>query len=182
MPNKRLTIDEEIQQFLMEIDLRKQLLPDDSLPEYLQKIRNHVFEIHNWLDGDMLVRILSQIRFEAGEKLDNETWGKVNMLMQDALSQIPYTSKIPIIQSYDDVNSELIKALTKVNTLRNEFAHKSPGVLLQKYVNTTTNGKENIRNLLRAVKNAQDLFLKHTESSAACRYYVSKQSEQMNKD
>jgi hypothetical protein len=74
MTKKPMTIDEEIKRFFLEIDLRKQLLPEDSLPEYLQKIRNHVFEIHNWLDSDMLVRILSQIRFEAGEKLDNETW------------------------------------------------------------------------------------------------------------
>lgn len=110
MSGKTMTIDEEIKRFLMEIDLRKQLLPEDSLPEHLQKLRNHVFEIHNSLDVDMLVRILSQIRFEAGEKLDNETWDKVNLFIQDAFIQIPYMSKVQVIESYDDVSEELVRA------------------------------------------------------------------------
>ena len=180
MSNKRMTIDEEIKRFFMEIELSKQILPEDSLPGYLQKLRNHVFEVHNWLDTDMLVRILSQIRFEAGEKLDNETWEKINSLIQDALSQMPYTSKRDIIQSYDDVKAELTAAITKLNTVRNEFAHKSPNFLLRKYSLNSSRGKLNVRDLLRTIKTTERLFIEHSESSKACCYYVSKQYEQMN--
>jgi CRISPR/Cas system CSM-associated protein Csm2 small subunit len=180
MSNKRVTIDEEIKRFFMEIELRKQILPENSLPEYLQKLRNHVFEVHNWLDTDMLVRILSQIRFEAGEKLDNETWEKINLLIQDALSQIPYTSKRDIIQSYDDVKTELVAAITKLNTARNEFAHKSPNFLLRKYSLDSSQGKLDIRDLLRTIKTTEKLFIEHSESSKACCYFVGKQFEQMN--
>jgi hypothetical protein len=138
----KMKIDEEIKRFFLEVDIRKQILPNDTLPEYLEKLRNHVLEIHSWLDGDMLVRILSEIRYKAGEALDNETWEKINLLVQDSLVQIPYSSKITVIQAYGDLDPTLTAALFKVNTLRNEFAHKRPDHFLQKYDLNTPKGKK----------------------------------------
>lgn len=178
----KMKIDEEIKRFFLEVDIRKQILPNDTLPDYLQKLRNHVLEIHSWLDGDMLVRILSEIRYKAGDALSNETWEKVNLLIQDSLVQISYSSKIAVIQAYGDVDSTLAVASFKVNTLRNEFAHKRPDHFLQKYDLNTPKGKQNIRDVIRALKTAQDLFLAHGETSKACLYYVNKQFELMKAD
>lgn len=169
--------EDEIRRFFAEYDLKGKIMPRSMLPSYLQKIQHYILSTHSHLDGDMLVRILSQIRFEAGDKLTNKVWKRINPLIQDALAEVPYTSKISIIEVYEDVSKDLIRAITKVNTYRNEFAHKRPDILIQKYAVRIPAGKIKLRDLARALKKADDLFLDHTEASEACKYYIRKQME-----
>ncbi len=172
-----MTIDEEIKNFFLEIEIREQLMPDNSLPEYLKKIQHYILLTHSDLDIDMLVRILSQIRYEAGDGLNNETWDKINLLILNSLDEIPYMPKLNIVENYGDLSKPLIEALRKLNTLRNEFAHPKIDILIKKYDIKTQNGKDQIQSLIRALKNARDLFLEHTEKSEACKFYVKKQLE-----
>lgn len=172
-----MTIDEEIKQFFLDYRIREKIMPYNMLPEYLQKIQHYVLTTHEHLDGDMLVRILSQIRYEAGDSLDNDTWKKVNLLIQDALDEIPFISKVSTIDAYGDISPELKQALEKVNSYRNEFAHPRVEALILKYDINTQTGKVNIRNVARALKRAQELFLDHAEFSEATKYYVAKQIE-----
>ena len=173
--------EDEIRRFFVEYDLRGKIMPRSMLPSYLQKIQHYILSTHSHLDGDMLVRILSQIRFAAGDVLTNEAWEKINPLIKDALAEIPYASKISIIEVYEDVSKDLNQALTKVNSYRNEFAHKRPDLLVQKYDVETPAGKIKIRDLTRALKKANDLFLDHTEASEACKYFIRKQMEILDK-
>lgn len=172
-----MTTDEEIKRFFTEYHIREKIMPYNTLPAHLQKMQHYVLVAHSDLDGDMLVRILSQIRYEARDTLTNEAWEKINLIIQDALEEIPYASKIGIIGAYGDVSQDLVSVLTKVNTYRNEFAHKSAEILMQKYDMKTSDGKIKIRDLTRAIKRAQELFLGHTEKSEACKLYVRKQIE-----
>jgi len=172
-----MKIVDEINRFILEGRIIDKLKPYGSFPKYLQELQHRVIQAHSDLDGDMLVRILSQIRYEAGDTLSNETWEKINLLVQQFLDAIPYTSKIPIIKSFGDVSEELEDALVKVNTYRNNFSHPKVSFLLEKYDAKTSKGKIELRNLTRAIKRAKDLFLEHTENSEACRFYVKKQIE-----
>lgn len=172
-----MTTDEEIKRFFTEYHIREKIMPYNILPAHLQKMQHYIFVAHSDLDGDMLVRILSQIRYEAGDELTNGAWKKINMLIQTALEEIPYVSKIGIIGEYGDVTNDMISALIKVNTHRNEFAHKRTEILIQKYDIKTSEGKIKIRDLTRAIKRAQEMFLEHTQKSKACIYYVEKQIE-----
>ena len=176
-----MKINEEINRFFLEGRLRDKIMPHDSFPKYLQEIQHRVMLAHSDLDVDMLVRILSQIRFEAGKALSNNAWSKINLLIQDSLRAIPYMFKVSIIKSYGDVSDELEQVLIKVNTYRNEFAHPRARFLLKKYDAKTKEGKVELRNLTRAMKKARDLFLEHAESSEACKYYVERQIEIMEK-
>ncbi len=174
-----MEIAKEIKRFFLQGRLRDKIMPYGSFPKYLQELQHRVILEHSDLDNDMLVRILSQIRFEAGNTLSNEAWGKINLLIQQSLEAISYMSKVSIIRSYGDVPEDLERALIKVNTYRNEFAHPRVSFLLEKYGAKTKEGKIELRNLTRAMKRANDLFIKHTESSEACKYYVIKQIETM---
>jgi len=173
-----MTINEEINRFFLEYKLREKILPYNSLPEYLQKLQHYVLLTHSDLDGDMLVRILSQIRYEAGDDLDNKTWGKINLLIQSTLEQISYMSKLDLIDSYGDIPDPLKKALEKLNSYRNKFAHPKIDLLLIEYDINKPKGKDNIQALIRTLKNARDLFLQYAESSTVCNYYIKKQLEE----
>lgn len=175
-----MTINEEINKFFLEYLIREKILPYDSLPEYLQKIQNHVILTHADLDIDMLVCILSQIRYEAGNELDNKTWNKISLLIQGSLGELSYMSKVSIIEGYGDVSEVLVKVLTNINRFRNEFAHPKIDLLLKKYDIKTSQGKIRIRNLARTLKRARNLFIEHTEKSEACKFYVKKQLENEN--
>lgn len=172
-----MTTDDEIKKFFTEYQIREKIMPFNTLPAYLQKMQHYVLVAHSDLDGDMLVRVLSQLRYEAGDELTNSSWSKINMVIQNVLEEIPYSSKIGIISAYDDVSQDLITALTNVNKYRNEFAHKRAEILMQKYNIQTPDGKIKIRDLTRAIKSAQEKFLEHTQKSKACIYYVEKQIE-----
>ncbi|MFA4932745.1 MAG: hypothetical protein WC625_07565 [Caldisericia bacterium] len=172
-----MTIDEEINRFFLEYKLREKILPYNTLPEYLQKLQHYVLLTHGDLDGDMLVRILSQIRYEAGDYLNNKTWDKINLLIQSSLEQIPYMSKLNLIESYGDIPELLKKALEKLNFYRNKFAHPKIDLLLSDYNIKSHKGKVNIRDLIRALKRASDLFLQYAESSVVCNYYIKRQLE-----
>ena len=173
-----MTIDEEINRFYLRYRIQDKLW-SGALPEYLQELQHRVIHAHADLDIDMLVRILSQIRYEAGEVLSNEAWVKINPFIQQALDAIPYMSKVSIIKSYGDVSDKLWRALEKVNTYRNEFAHPRVSSLLEKYDLKTSKGKIELRDLTRAIERARNLFIEHTENSKPCNYYVHKQLEIM---
>ena len=173
-----MTIDEEINRFFLEYKLREQILPYNSLPEYLQKLQHYVILTHSDLDGDMLVRILYQIQYEAGDELKNETWSKINLLIQSTLEQIPYLSKIDLIEGYGDMPEILKKSIQKLNSYRNKFAHPKIELLLQEFDIKSPKGKVNIRDLIRALKRAKDLFLEYAESSTVCNYCIKKQLEE----
>ena len=170
--------DEEVNRFFLKCRI-KDRIGSSSLPKHLQELQHRVIHAHAELDIDMLVRILSQIRYETGDVLSNETWVKINPLIQQSLEAIPYMSKLSIIKSYGDIPDELERALEKVNAYRNEFAHPRTSFLLKKYNLETSKGKMGLRDLARAIERAGDLFLKHTQGSNACKYYVEKQIEIM---
>lgn len=173
-----MTIDEEINRFFLEYKLREKILPYNTHPDYLQKLQHYVLLIHGDLDGNMLVRILYQIRYEAGDDLDKKTWGKIKPLIQSALEQIPYMSKLALIESYGDISEPLKKSLEKLNSYRNKFAHPKIDLLLGEYDIKSAKGKVNIRDLIRALKRAKDLFLQYAESSTICNYCIKKQLEE----
>lgn len=173
-----MTIDEEINRFFLEYKLREQILPYNSLPEYLQKLQHYVILMHSDLDGDMFIRILYQIRYEAGDELKSETWSKINLLIQSTLEQIPYLSKLDLIEGYGDMSKVLKKSIQKLNSYRNKFAHPKIELLLQGYDIKSQKGKINIRDLIRALKRAKDLFLQYAESSTVCNYCIKKQLEE----
>lgn len=170
--------DEEISRFFLKGQIKDKIW-SGSLPKHLQELQHRVIHAHAELDIDMLVRILSQIRYETGDILSNEAWVKINPLVQQALDAIPYMSKVSIIKSYGDVSDELERALEKVNAYRNEFAHPRTSFLLEKYDLKTSKGKIGLRDLVRVIERAENLFLEHTQSSNACKYYVRKQLEIM---
>ncbi|MDP2637604.1 MAG: hypothetical protein Q8P26_00895 [Candidatus Levybacteria bacterium] len=169
-----MTIDEEIKRFFLEYHIREKIMPYSSLPEYLQKIQYYIILIHTDLDIDMLVRILSQIRYEAGDDLNNKVWNKINLLIQTSLEKLSYVAKVSTIEDYGDVSEVLIKSLMTVNRYRNEFAHPKVDVLLKKYDMKTSQGKIKIRNLVRTLKRARNLFLDYTKKSKACKFYIKK--------
>lgn len=170
--------DEEINRFFLKQRIKDKLW-SGSLPKHLQELQHRVIHAHANLDVDMLVRILSQIRYEASDLLSNEAWEKINPWIQQSLDAIPYMSKVSIIKSYGDVSDELEKALAKVNAYRNEFAHPRTDFLLEKYDIKISKGKIRLRDLTRAIERAEDLFIEHTQNSNACNYYVKKQMEMM---
>jgi len=172
-----MKIAEEIKRFFLECRVKDMLMPSRSFPKYFQELQHRVISAHSELDVDMLVRILAEIRFEAGDVLSNEAWIKINLVIQHSLEQISYMFKISIIKAYGDVSDDLENALVKVNTYRNEFVHPKVSFLLQKYNNKTAKGRIELRNLTRAIKRAQDLFLDHAEKSKAVNYYIKKQIE-----
>lgn len=170
--------DEEINRFFLKGRIKDKIWLG-SLPKHLQELQHRVIQAHAELDVDMLVRILSQIRYGAGDVLSNEAWVTINPLIQQSLEAIPYMSKISIIKSYGDVSEDLERALVKVNSYRIEFAHPRTDFLLEKYNIKTSKGKIGLRDLARAIERAEDLFLEHTQKSEACKYYVRKQIEIM---
>lgn len=172
-----MKINDEINRFILEGRIIDEIRPFGSFPKYLQELQHRVIQAHAELDDDMVVRFLSQIRYEAGDVLSNEAWQKINLLVQQFLGAIPYMSKVSIIKSFGDVSDDLENALVKVNTYRNEFSHPKVSFLLGKYDAKNSKGKIELRNLTRAVKRAKDLFLEHTEKSEACKFYVRKQIE-----
>ena len=168
--------DEEINRFFLKGRIKDKIWLG-SLPNHLQELQHRVIQAHTELDVDMLVRILSQIRYEAGDVLSNEAWEIINPVIQQSLDAIPYMSKLSIIKSYGDISDKLERALIKVNAYRNEFAHPRTDFLLEKYNIKTSKGKVGLRDLTRAIERAEDLFLDHTQNSEACRFYVKKQME-----
>ena len=170
--------DEEIGRFFLKGRIKDKIW-SGSLPKHLQELQHRVIHAHAELDVDMLIRILSQIRHEAGDVLSNEAWVKINPLIQQSLDAIPYMLKVSIIKSYGDVSDGLERALEKVNAYRNEFAHPRTSFLLEKYNIKTSKGKMGLRDLARAIERAEDLFLEQTQSSDACKFYVRKQMEIM---
>lgn len=170
--------DEEIDRFFLKGRIKDKIWLG-SLPKHLQELQHRVIQAHAELDVDMLVRILSQIRYEAGNTLPNEAWEIINPVIQQSLEAIPYMSKLSIIKSYGDVSEELDRVLVKVNSYRIEFAHPRTDFLLRKYDIKTSKGKIGLRDLARAIERAEDLFLEHTQNSEACRFYVNKQIEIM---
>lgn len=172
-----MKIDEEIRRYFLKYRVRDIVIPDNSLPDHLKELQYYVILTHTVLDIDMLVRILCQIRYKAGDQLDSNIWNKINLIIQDALDQIQFMFKLNLIEQYDDFPDQLAKALKKVNILRIEFAHPKNEILIKKYDNSSRHGKIQIRNLFRALERAQILFLNYTENSEACKYYVKKQLE-----
>ena len=168
--------DEEIRRFFLKGRI-KDIIWSGSLPKRLQELQHRVIQAHTGLDVDMLVRILYQIRYEAGDVLPIKVWIKINPLIQQSLDAIPYMSKVSIIKSYGDVSDELERALVKINAYRNEFAHPRTSFLLGKYNIKTSKGKVGLRDLARAIERAEDLFLEYVQSSDACRFSVRKQME-----
>lgn len=172
--------DEEIKRFYVKACIKDQIW-SGALPKHLQELQHRVIHAHAEFDSDMLVRILSQIRYEAGAVLSNEAWIIINPIIQQSLEAVPYMSKISIIKSYGDLSDELERALVKVNSYRNEFAHPRTDFLRKKYATNTSQGKIGLRDLMRAIERAEELFLEHTQSSVACKFYIQKQMEIMEK-
>lgn len=178
-----MKIEEELKRFFLNQQIKAKIMPSEALPEYLQRLQHYVLLAHSGLDKFMLIRILYEIRYEAGEDLSEEVWEKIELTIQDALEVIPYKDKVFIISDYGDMSTEkeLVKALRKVNTYRNWFAHRDARFLRAKYDLQTSAGKVEIRNLIGDLERAEDLFLAYAESSKVCSYCIRRAMEQMSK-
>ncbi len=99
--------------------------------------------------------ILSQIKEKLGQ-IDKEKWYDVLGIINPLFDNMSYRNKTETIENYSGVTENLIKALSKVNKYRIEFAHPKGLELRDKYNYNTSKGKQNIRDIFRCLKDAED--------------------------
>lgn len=152
--SKKITIDQEIENIKQILD-DAEVTHQDYLGPDLKEIQNYVLSAHARTEKDIEILILLHLKEEMAGKLNKEGRWKIQPLLE-ALS---YRAKLELIEDYylsQEDKKKLIKPLLKVNSIRIEFAHPKGMDLRNKYTYQTIKGKQNIRNLFRALKQAQD--------------------------
>ena len=142
---------EEIKDFLNE---REDIDPDYISPE-LKNIQSYVLLSHARLERGMDYMILWEIRKNL-KKINKDSWYKTRKIVDSLLDHVGYRNKVEIISNYNDLSKQLVNSLNKVNKYRIEFAHPKGYSLRDKYNYNNPRGKQNIRDLLRCLKIAEE--------------------------
>ena len=150
---KKISIDEEIENLKACLNTLEIIHPDYISPE-LKEIQGYVLATHARLEKGMENLILSQIK-EKLRRIDKDKWYAVLRIINPLFDYMSYRNKTEAIKNYSGVTKNLIRALDKVNKYRIEFAHPKGFELRNKY-NYNSKGKQNIRDILRCLKNAED--------------------------
>lgn len=141
-------INQEIAELKNYLSVTEDTHPD-YIPSSVKELQSLVLVTHAHLEVALETRILLQIK----RKLDDISdyyWERLLILLSPLLNSLRYRDKLIIIESYGDTTKELINALSRVNTRRNEFAHARGYQLNNKY-NRSPHAEENIRDLLRTL-------------------------------
>ena len=154
---QKITIEQEIENIKTELNTSEDTDPDYIGPE-LKEIQNYVLARHASAEKDMDTLILLQIKEKVGQ-LEKKVWYSLLEKLRPLLESLSYRAKLDIVEIHylsKDDSSKLVKPLQKLNSLRIEFAHHKGMELRNKYSYQTNKGKQNIRDLFRALKKAND--------------------------
>lgn len=149
----KFTIDKEIEQLEESLDSLEDTHPDYIPPE-LKTLQARVLAGHAHLENGLETRIYLQIKRSLSEVSD-DAWENAVGVIRPLLEALSYRNKLGIVESYGDVTPGLIDILKKVNSYRVEFAHPQGMKLRNKYNYTDSQGKQNVRDLLRCLLQAK---------------------------
>ena len=148
-----MNIDEEIQYLLQNIKSRKDTHPD-YISDQLESIQATILASHARLENALETRIIVQLTKTVGT-IDDTVRYKIAAFIKQLLVDISFRNKLNIVEGYKDATEGLVSLLSKTNKYRNEFAHPDGMELRNKYNFRESKTKENIRNLLRCLDQAE---------------------------
>lgn len=156
-----MDIDSEISKLKVNIKNSTVTHPD-YMPKELEELQNLTINTHANLAVAMNSIIHQSIKTTLN--LKKEDFMKAVVSLSPIMEKLSYRQKVEVIESIGGVSKELVKALKKVNSCRIEFAHPEGMFLRSKYDSRDFKGKQNIRDLLRSLTNAQNLMNVHFQN------------------
>lgn len=156
-----MKINQEIESLEQSLDNYDDTHPD-YLPDYLKNLRNRIFACHQRIQSAMSAIVVLRQRqnlLATDKKLDDVVLGEIGSTTFQLLELISYLDLLHFItKEYPQTPNNFEKKITKVNTIRNRFAHATGITLREEYNWSTDRGKVNYRNTLRALVEAENLI------------------------
>lgn len=152
MPEK-VSISEEIKALAESLDTQEDTHPDYISSE-LKNLQAKVLSVHAHLENALETRIFLRIKKDISPASD-ETWRKITSALRLLVEALSYGDKVEIVEGYADGAPALFRLLRKVNKYRVEFAHPKGMKLRSRYDFGTSQGKVNVRDVLRCLVQAK---------------------------
>lgn len=165
MKNEKISFSKKINELIKILEVSESTDPY-YLSSRLRKLRHYTLFVHNRIEQGMVVLITYNCIGKA--KGSHETIMQIvtgHVRVQSLLTNISFSRKLIILKGYKIIDKKQMKMFTKLNTLRNSFAHISSKV----FHKTDEDNYKSYKLLIKSLETMDEIITKQNVATSPSR-------------